>query len=106
MICDKVIYNTETQELTVRLKPIFQALRIAKDNLILCSENVTTLPKVSSKSVVEYLSKNIELSLNNKITTLERLIITEKEPLNEALSENGASSGIRTHAYRNHNPRS
>ncbi len=57
MICDKVIYDTETQELTVRLKQIFQALRIAKDNLMLCSEKVTTLPKVSSKSIVEYLFK-------------------------------------------------
>ena len=52
------------------------------------------------------MAKNIELSLKNKVTTLESLVITKKEPLNEAQSLNGAEDGIRTHAYRNHNPRS
>lgn len=106
MICEKVTYNTETEELNIKLKPIFQALRIVKNNQKLCSEKVTTLPKVSSKTVLDYLAKNIELSLKNQVTTLEKLVITEKEPQNEAQIVNGASDGIRTHAYRNHNPRS
>lgn len=105
MICEKVTYDTETEELTVKLKPIFQALRIIKDNENLCSKKVTTLPKVSSKTVLDYLTKNIEISLKNKVTTLKKLSIIEKEPHNEALSKNGAGDGIRTHAYRNHNPR-
>lgn len=74
MVCDKVTYDTETQELKVKLKPIFQALRIVKDNLELCSEKVTTLPKVSSTSVVEYLAKNIEISLNNKVTVKRHIV--------------------------------
>lgn len=106
MVCDKVTYDTETEKLTVRLKPIFQALRIAKDNQKLYSKKVTTLPKVSSKTVLDYLAKNIEFSLKNKVTTLQKLSITEKELQKEALSKNGAEDGIRTHAYRNHNPRS
>ncbi len=106
MVCDKVTYDTETEELTVKLKPIFQALIIIKDNEHLCSKKVTTLPKVSSKTVLDYLTKNIEISLKNKVTTLKKLSITEKEPTNETLFVNGAPDGIRTHAYRNHNPRS
>ena len=106
LVIDKITYDTENEELTVRLKPIFQALRIVKDNEEFYSKKVTTLPKVSSKTVLEYLSKNIELSLKNKVTTLKKLSIIKKEPLNEALSKNGAGNGIRTHAYRNHNPRS
>ena len=61
MVCEKVTYDTETEELTVKLKPIFQALRIIKDNENLCSKKVTTLPKVSSKTVLDYLTKNIEI---------------------------------------------
>ena len=104
MVCEKVTYDTETEELTVKLKPIFQALRIIKDNENLCSKKVTTLPKVSSKTVLDYLTKNIEISLKNKVTTLKKLSITEKEPTNETLFVNGAGSGGRTHEYRNHNP--
>ena len=106
MVCDKVTYDTETEELTVKLKPIFQALRIIKDNEHLCSKKVTTLPKVSCKTVLDYLTKNIEISLKNKVTTLKKLSIIKKEPTNETLFVNGAPDGIRTHAYRNHNPRS
>lgn len=106
MICDKVTYDTETGKLTVKLKPIFQALRIVKDNSKYCSEKVTTLPMVSSKTVLDYLTKNIEFSLKNKVTTLEKLAITKKEPRIEAQFLNGADDGIRTHVYRNHNPRS
>ena len=106
MVCEKVTYISETEELTVKLKPIFQALRILKDNEHLCSKKVTTLPKVSSKTVLDYLTKNIEISLKNKVTTLKKLSITKKEPANETLFVNGAPDGIRTHAYRNHNPRS
>lgn len=106
MVFEKATYDTETQQLNVKLKPIFQALRITKDNLKLYSKKVTTLPKVSSKTVLDYLAKNIELSLKNKVTTLEKLVITEKEPQIEAHFKNGADDGIRTHAYRNHNPRS
>ncbi len=106
LVCDNVDYDTETEKLTVKLKPIFQALRIVKDNLKLCTEKVTTLPKVSNNAILDYLAKNIEISLKNKVTTLKKLTITKKEPLNEALSLNGAPDGIRTHAYRNHNPRS
>lgn len=94
MVCDKVTYDTETENLTVRLKPIFQALRIAKDNQKLYSKKVTTLPKVSSKTVLDYLAKNIEISLKNKVTTLEKLSITEKELQKEALLKMGRKMGF------------
>ncbi len=98
MVCEKVTYDTETEELKVKLKPIFQALRIIKDNIEFNSKKVTTLPKVSNNVVLDYLAKSIEISLINKVTTLKKLTIIEKEPLNEALSKNGADDGIRTHA--------
>ena len=103
---DLLTYDTETEQLKVKLKHIFQALRIVKDNQKFCSNKVTTLPKVSNKTVLDYLTKNIEISLKNHVTTLERLVITKKEPHLETQILNGADSGIRTHAYRNHNPRS
>ena len=90
---DLLTYDTETEQLKVKLKPIFQALRIVKDNQKFCSNKVTTLPKVSNKTVLDYLTKNIEISLKNHVTTLVRLFITKKEPLNEALSKNGADNG-------------
>jgi len=92
----KVTYNTETEEMEIKLKPIFQALRIVKDNPKLCSEKITTLPKVSSKTVLDYLTKNIELSLKNKVTTLEILTIKETETLTTSVSDNGASNGLLT----------
>ena len=103
---EKATYDTETEDLTIRLKPIFQALKILKDNTKFSSEKVTTLPKVSYKTVLDYMAKNIEISLKNKVTTLEKLTVTKKEPHNETQIKNGADNGIRTHAYRNHNPRS
>lgn len=106
LVVESATYNTETEQLKIKLKPIFQALRIVKDNPKLCFDKVTTLPKVSSKTVLDYLMKNIELSLKNKVTTLENLTINEKTDLNEPVFKNGAEDGIRTHAYRNHNPRS
>ena len=54
----------------------------------------------------DYLAENVEISLKNKVTTLKRLLDTKKEPFESALLKYGAGGGIRTHAYRNHNPRS
>lgn len=79
LVVESATYNTETEQLKIKLKPIFQALRIVKDNQKLCFD---------------------------KVTTLENLTINEKTDLNEPVFKNGAEDGIRTHAYRNHNPRS
>lgn len=43
MIIEKVTYDTETQKMSVKLKPIFQALRMAKQNEKYKSEKDTTL---------------------------------------------------------------
>lgn len=106
MIVDEVTYDTEAQHLSIKLKPIFQAFKIISDNSNNCSQKVTTLRKVSCKTLSEYLAENIELSLKNKVTTLESVANIKKEPHNETQILNGAGDGIRTHAYRNHNPRS
>ena len=75
MVCERVTYDTETEELKIKLKPIFQALRMIKNNQKICSNKVATLPKVSYKTVLDYMAKNIELSLKNKVTPLESLAI-------------------------------
>ena len=97
-------YDTETEVLRLKLKPIFQALRILKDNTEIHSKKVATQSKVSNEELLQILSKNIEISLKSEVATLKKLSITKEEPLNETLSVNGAGSGTRTHVYRNHNP--
>ena len=47
-----------------------------------------------------------ETEKNSSLRTLETPMNTKKEPHFEALDVNGAGNGIRTHVYRNHNPRS
>ena len=106
MVIEDAIYDTETQHLTIKLKPIFQAFKIIHDNSNDSSKKVTTLRKVSSKTLSEYLGENIKLSLKNRVTTLENLANIKKEPHSETQILTGASDGIRTHVYRNHNPRS
>ncbi len=98
MVLEKVTFDTENQKLHIKLKPIFQALRIINNNITEHSKKVTTLPKVSSRTILEYLTKNIEISLKNKVTTLKTLATKEKTDSCESVSKNGAGSGIRTHA--------
>ena len=98
MTFEEAIYDTETEVLRLKLKPIFQALRILKDNTEIHSKKVATQSKVSNEELLQILSKNIEISLKSEVATLKKLSITKEEPLNETLSVNGADSGIRTHA--------
>lgn len=44
--------------------------------------------------------------ITNNLRTRTTLANTKKDPHSESLIVNGAPDGIRTHAYRNHNPRS
>ena len=68
-------------ELIVKLKPIFDSLRQLKN------ANILELNSVKGR-------------------TLKTLIIPNKKDPEGSNSINGADSGIRTHVYRNHNPRS
>ena len=56
--------------------------------------------------LTEYLLSQINLGVNSKVRTLETSIIPNKKDPEGSISINGAPDGIRTHAYRNHNPRS
>mgnify|MGYP007043619828 CR=1 FL=1 len=93
MIVDEVTYDTDAQHLSIKLKPIFQAFKIISDNSNNCSQKVTTLRKVSCKTLSEYLAENIELSLKNKVTTLESVANIKKEPHNETQILNGTPDG-------------
>ena len=94
MTFEEATYDTETEVLRLKLKPIFQALRILKDNAETHSKKVATQSKVSNEELLQILSKNIEISLKNEVTTLKKLSIIEKEPTNETLSVNGAPDGM------------
>ena len=95
-------------KLEVRLKPIFEYLRQIKNVSIyhLNTEKVRTLKKPLNREVLEYLNEQIALIVNSKVRTLETRIIPNKKAPEGANLLNGAPGGIRTHAYRNHNPRS
>ena len=106
MIIDEITYD-EDGVIQVKLKPIFEALRVIKmANIDSESVKVGTKKKPSDNEILEYLSNFITLAVNSKVRTLETRIITNKKDPEGSNSINGASNGIRTHAYRNHNPRS
>lgn len=106
MLIDEIQYADG--ELTVKLKPVFEALRLIKLNGNIENENekVRTLKKPLNREVLEYLNEQVTLMVNSKVRTLETCIIPNKKASEEAILLNGAPDGIRTHAYRNHNPRS
>ena len=95
-------------ELTVKLKPIFDSLRQLKNANILELNSVKgrTREKLSNSEIAGILTQNITESLKIKGRTLKTLIIPNKKDPEGSNLLNGADSGIRTHAYRNHNPRS
>lgn len=105
LLIEEILYNHIDTELSVTLKPIFEALRMIKE----CErvdEKVRTLQKPISSEVWEYLEEQVEQLVNSKVRTLKTLIIPNKKAPEGANLLNGAPDGIRTHAYRNHNPRS
>ncbi len=108
MLIDEIQYEYTNKELTVKLKPVFEALRLIKlyGNHENESEKVRTLKKPLNREVLEYLNEQIALIVNSKVRTLETRIIPNKKAPEGANFDNGAPDGIRTHAYRNHNPRS
>ncbi len=106
MIIDEITY-AEGGILQVKLNPIFEALRVIKmANIDSEPINVGTKKKPSDDEILEYISNFITLAVNSKVRTLETRIITNKKAPEGANLVSGADSGIRTHVYRNHNPRS
>lgn len=105
MLIDEIQYADG--ELTVKLKPVFEALRLIKlnGNIENESEKVRTLKKPLNREVLEYLNEQITLMVNSKVRTLETRIIPNKKAPEGAFLINGAGDGNRTHEYRNHNPR-
>ena len=98
MIIEEITY-AEGGVLQVKLKPVFEALRVIKmANIDSESVKVRTKKKPSDNEILEYLSNFITLAVNSKVRTLETRIITNKKDPEGSNSLNGADSGIRTHA--------
>ena len=103
MLIEEILYNHIDTTLEVKLKPIFEALRRIKESY---DDNVRTHKNPINSEVWEYLCEQVEQLVNSNVRTLKTLIIPNKKAPEGAIFKNGADSGIRTHAYRNHNPRS
>ena len=96
-------YQLEITALTNTQKEIFKRI-----------ENALELCKDLSGAYLRHTDEEKRILLNllcsNFFYDGSKLTITIKEPfkalINFAIFKNGASDGIRTHAYRNHNPRS
>lgn len=95
-------------ELTIRLKPIFETLRQLKNSNVIELNGLKELTRKnrSNSEIAEILTKNISDSLKIKGRTLKTLVVSSEKAPEGAKFDNGAPDGIRTHAYRNHNPRS
>ena len=105
LLIEEILYNHIQTEFSVRLKPIFEVLRMIKES-DKADEKPQTLEKPVSREVWECLAEQVEQLVNSKVRTLKTLIIHNEKDPEGSKSVNGADSGIRTHAYRNHNPRS
>lgn len=106
MLIDEIQYDHVNKALVVKLKPIFEALRLIKLSGINENkdEKVRTLKKPLNTEVLEYLNDQVEECINSKVRTLKTLIIPNKKAPEGANFNNGADDGVRTHEYRNHNP--
>ena len=92
--------------LTIKLKPVFEHLRLIKAERML-SKNLYRTLETRTDSVKEDIVKNIStITQIEDYRTRKTLANIKKEPRIETQFVNGAPDGIRTHAYRNHNPRS
>ena len=100
LLIEEILYNHIDTELSVKLKPIFEALRMIKE-----SEKVRTLESPVNSEVWEYLEEQVEELVNSKVRTLKTLIVSNEKAPEGADFKNGAGDGVRTHIYRNHNPR-
>lgn len=102
LLIDTIKYSHIDIQLEVKLKPIFEALRLIKESE---DEKVRTQQKAVNAEVWEYLEEQVELIVNSNVRTLKTLIVPNEKAPEGANFKNGAGDGIRTHAYRNHNPR-
>ena len=95
LLIKEITYEDRTFKIT--LNPIFEAFRIIKKDGINYDHEIQ--PQVQKDiDVADYLSEHITSMINNKVRTLKTLIIPNKKAPEGAISENGADSGIRTHA--------
>ena len=93
LLIEEILYNHIDTELSVKLKPIFEALRMIKE-AEKHDEKVLTLEKPITAEVWEYLQEQVELLVNSKVRTLKTLIVPNEKGAEGSNSLNGASSGI------------
>ena len=92
--------------LTVKLKPVFEHLRLIKAERMHSKNLYRTLETRSAKVKEDDIKTKDTITQIYDYRTRKTIMNTKKEPHIEAQFVNGADDGIRTHVYRNHNPRS
>ena len=78
LLIEEILYNHIDTELSVKLKPIFEALRMIKE-AERHDEKVLTLEKPITAEVWESLEEQVEQLVNSKVRTLKTLYnLTDK----------------------------
>lgn len=90
LLIEEILYNHIDTELSVKLKPIFEALRMIK-KAERHDEKVLTLEKPITAEVCEYLEEKVEQLVNSKVRTLKTLIVPNEKAPEGANSINGGT---------------
>ena len=101
-------FSEKLPELFLKATPEEKKLIISTmtKSIVFDGENIKIELKDTFK-VLQNVNNIVKIdSRNHNLRTPENSIITTKNSSQEAAFGKWASSGIRTHAYRNHNPRS
>ena len=93
LLIEEILYNHIDTELSVKLKPIFEALRMIKE-AERQDEKVRTLENPITAEVWEYLEEQVEQLVNSKVRTLKTLIVPNKKDPNRVFLKNGARNGL------------
>ena len=95
----ELFLKAEPEEKKMIVTLITKSVKFDGENLIVNLKDTFKVLQNVKKCVLETVE-------NDNLRTHETLANIKKDPHSEGLFVNGAPDGIRTHAYRNHNPRS
>ena len=95
----ELFLKAEPEEKKLILTTMTKSVKFDGENLIVNLKDTFKALQNVKKCVLETYE-------NDNLRTHETLADIKKDPHSEGLIKNGAPDGIRTHAYRNHNPRS
>lgn len=94
-------------QLGARIKELRKAKNITQEQLVeFIGSDTNNLSQIENGKKFMSADKLVKILFPSLARTLKSRIIAVKKTSFEVLNFVGAGDGIRTHAYRNHNPRS